>query len=118
MLNDNVFQENIEYYGCQRHILDRLLRIYMDEILCPNAISPNINYEFVSWLISNYNRKIELYIGEIDIPKGGNWYMDDYAELEKLCKAYKVLKNTGKIVEIKWKKLPNMSMPDGTSALI
>ncbi|OAF69448.1 hypothetical protein A3Q56_02768 [Intoshia linei] len=72
----------------------------MYEILCPNAINANINYEFVSWLNSNYD-------GKIDIPKGKNWYRDDYTELEKLCNAYKILKNSGKKVKIKWKKLPN-----------
>ncbi|OAF64876.1 hypothetical protein A3Q56_07416 [Intoshia linei] len=59
MLNDNVFNTKVEYYGCQRHILDKHLRIYMDGI-----------FDIFS-------------IKEIDVPQSTIWCRGDYAELEK-----------------------------------
>ncbi|OAF67015.1 hypothetical protein A3Q56_05252 [Intoshia linei] len=83
----------------------------MDKILCPNAISPNFNYNFVLWLIWNG----KFYIGEINIPKSGNWYSDDYAELKKLCNANKILE---KKLKLNGRNYQICQMPDKISALI
>ena len=44
------FQKNREepqFIGCQHHLIDRVLRIIMDEELGGNNTSPNIEYPFI-----------------------------------------------------------------------
>ena len=44
-----------QFISCQHHVLDRILRLVMDEELGGNTTSPNIEYPFVSELLKNYD---------------------------------------------------------------
>src|SRR5580704_19702805 len=48
--------EEPQFIGCQHHVLDRVLRVVMDEELGGNNTSPNIEYPFIPELVKNYEQ--------------------------------------------------------------
>ena len=45
-----------KFISCQHHVLDRVLRVVMDDELHGSTKSPNIEYFFVQDLMSNYDK--------------------------------------------------------------
>ena len=45
-----------KFFGCQHHILDRILRLVMDESLEADTTSPIIEYPFVPILLRDYDK--------------------------------------------------------------
>ena len=54
--------ESPVFIGCQHHILDRLLRLVLDEIVGGQTLSPNINYPFVLHIIDDYHNLKENFL--------------------------------------------------------
>ncbi|KAI0982134.1 hypothetical protein GJ496_007193 [Pomphorhynchus laevis] len=52
----NETNEVPQFIGCQHHILDRALRIIMDEYFGKYTVSPEISYEFVSLQTKDYDK--------------------------------------------------------------
>ena len=60
--------EEPQFIGCQHHVLDRLLRLVMDDELGGNNTSPNIEYPFIPELVKNYEQlKINFKNGKEEI---------------------------------------------------
>ena len=69
--------EKPQFVGCQHHVLDRMLRLVMDDKLGGNNTSPNIEYPFVSGLVKNYDQlKMSFKNGKEDITETAGWRDD------------------------------------------
>ncbi len=78
------------YVGCQHHILDRVLRLLVDETYDTSTSSPNMNYEFINNLQMNYMILVEQYVGECLPPQPTNMgWRDDMQFLFQLCQGFK-----------------------------
>jgi len=79
-----------QYLGCQRHILDRILRILMDNTLMQSSKKPSINYPFVDQIIENYAVLQANYTQSnlsLDAETNLGW-RDDYKFLCHLCQVF------------------------------
>lgn len=82
-----------QYIGCQHHVLDLVLRHVMDEVLDGKTSSPNISYNFVDELISDYDYlKINYKQNEERIESKNIKWRDDMQYLYELGKAYRYYK--------------------------
>jgi len=101
--------EEPQYIGCQHHILDLILRHVLDYFFPAKSRSPNINYDFIEDILTNYDDLQQNYSGTNVIPKQKNLgWRDDFRFLYELCEAYKYYQTEGKWPVIKWKKLPSL----------
>ncbi|KAI0984987.1 hypothetical protein GJ496_008344 [Pomphorhynchus laevis] len=77
-----------QFIGCQHHILDRVLRIIMDEYFGKYTVSPEISYEFVSLLTKDYDKlKHDFEQGEFKLEAPSGW-RDDMCFLHHLMDVY------------------------------
>ncbi|OAF68960.1 hypothetical protein A3Q56_03293 [Intoshia linei] len=93
----------------------------MDAKLGSMNKSPNIGYEFINELYSNYDKLTKSY-SEMShdfqcVSKNSNWIRDDYFELEHLSSAYKIMQ-TGDWPKVKWLKLRSLSNAQWNSRAI
>ena len=62
------------FVGCQHHILDRILRLVMDESFGSPTISPDIEYPFVKILDRDYEKlKSQFNNGAVIIEENFGW---------------------------------------------
>jgi hypothetical protein len=98
-----------QFIGCQHHILDRILRVVMDEELGGKTKSPNIEYPFVSELVENYEElKAEFENGTEDIGEKSGW-RDDMKFLFHLTRVFRFFEEKGHFPMINFQKIPNIS---------
>ncbi|MEJ2259197.1 MAG: hypothetical protein P8X78_01580 [Nitrosopumilaceae archaeon] len=98
-----------QFIGCQHHILDRILRIVMDEEFGVNTKSPNIEYPFVSYLVKNYNDlKAQFVNGTEEILDKSGW-RDDMKFLYHLSRVFIFFQEKGHFPLINFQKIPNLS---------
>lgn len=99
-----------QYIGCQHHVLDLILRYVMDASLDGKTTSPDIAYEFVSELISNYNTlKHEYQQNEKRLYVGNLKWRDDMQYLYELGQAFKYYMEQNKFPFINFKTIPPIS---------
>jgi hypothetical protein len=98
-----------QFIGCQHHILDRILRLVMDEELGGNTVSPNIDYPFVPNVIKNYEMlKVRLANGTEQILEKSGW-RDDMKFLYHLTRVYRFFEEKKYFPLVKFQKIPNIS---------
>ena len=65
------------FVSCQHHILDKILRMVMDELLGGETASPNIEYPFVVQLMTQYDElKLQFDNGKEEISDKSGWRDD------------------------------------------
>ncbi|KAI0985155.1 hypothetical protein GJ496_006848 [Pomphorhynchus laevis] len=73
----NETNEVPQFIGCQHHILDRALRIIMDEYFGKYTVSPEISYEFVDLLTKDYDKlKHDFKQGGFELEAPSGWRDD------------------------------------------
>jgi hypothetical protein len=98
-----------QFISCQHHVLDRILRVTMDEELRANTKSPNIDYPFVSQLITEYeDLKTHFVNGTEPILDQAGW-RDDMKFLYHLTRVFRFYVEKGHFPLIKFQKIPNIS---------
>jgi len=99
-----------QYIGCQHHILDRILRLMMDEI-CGNAtISPNISYNFVEEIKQKYDVLKRYFVqssAHVTCPPLG--WRDDMQFLLELGHCFRYYLRNGEFPFIHFRPLPPIS---------
>jgi hypothetical protein len=107
-----------QYIGCQHHILDKILRLVMDEKLIGTTSSPNIEYPFIPHLIKNYEAlKSNFRNGTQEIPETCGW-RDDMRFLFHLTRVYRFFRTKGFFPKIQFKSLPQERKPPEIEALV
>lgn len=97
------------FVSCQHHVLDRVLRLVMDQELCSNNRSPNVDYFFVNELKDNYEKLKESFQnGEHVIHAKIEW-RDDMKFLFHLTHAYRFYVENGHVPFVKFQTIPNIS---------
>lgn len=97
--------------GCQRHILDTILRHVLDHLFRPQSRSPNIAYWFVSEVEENYH-ELRRRFDTFERPKLDSEevaWRDDMTFLKHLCSAYVHYTQNGQFPSIHFMALPNRS---------
>jgi hypothetical protein len=91
-----------QFISCQHHVLDRILRVTMDEELRANTKSPNIDYPFVSQLITEYeDLKTHFVNGTEPILDQAGW-RDDMKFLYHLTRVFQFYVEKGHFPLIKF----------------
>ena len=97
------------FVSCQHHVLDRVLRIVMDDELKGSTKSPNIEYFFVPDLMSNYhNLKAAFSNGTTYIKETGGW-RDDMKFLYHLTRVFRHFTERSEMPFVNFKTIPNIS---------
>ena len=99
-----------QYIGCQLHILDRILRIIMDEVFLVSQHSPNIEYDFVKEIAKNYKQLKSDYTfdSETCFIVKDKWN-NDMDHFEELVRAFQYFLKEHRLPRIKFRSLPNLS---------
>ena len=98
-----------KFISCQHHVLDRVLRVVMDDELHGSTKSPNIEYLFVQDLMSNYDKlKAAFNNGKTEIKETGGW-RDEMKFLYHLTRAFRHLTERNEIPFVNFKQIPNIS---------
>ena len=98
-----------QFISCQHHVLDRILRLVMDQLLGENKLSPNIEYSFVKPLIQNYEALISQFVnGTEEITDKGGW-REDMHFLYHLTRILRFYTENGRFPLVKFQKIPNLS---------
>lgn len=98
-----------KFISCQHHVLDRILRVVMDDELHGSTKSPNIEYFFVHDLMSNYDKlKAAFSNGTTEIKEKGGW-RDDMKFLYHLTRVFRHFSERNMIPFVKFKQIPNIS---------
>lgn len=97
-----------KFISCQHHVLDRVLRVVMDDELHGSTKSPNIEYFFVQDLMSNYDQlKAAFSNGKTEIKETGGW-RDDMKFLFHLTRVFRHFTERSEIPFVKFKQIPNI----------
>ena len=98
-----------QFISCQHHVLDRILRLVMDEELGSKTQSPNIEYPFVSQLLKEYEQlKTQFDNGTEVILETSGW-RDDMKFLFHLTQVFRFFEEKGHFPLIRFQKIPNIS---------
>lgn len=99
-----------QFISCQQHVLDRILRLVMDEEIGENHKSPNIEYPFISHLISNYKELKEQFVNGIELITDKSGWRDDMKFLYHLTRVFRFyIENDRTFSCVNFKKIPNIS---------
>lgn len=99
-----------QYVACQLHVLDRILRLIMDEAFLISQTSPNIEYFFVKDIDRDYEnlKRQYKYESETSFIIKNKWNNDmDY--FQELCLAFQHYAKVNLLPKIKFRTLPNLS---------
>jgi len=98
-----------QFISCQHHVLDRILRLVMDEKLGGATTSPNIEYPFVFELLKNYDElKARFANGTEEIIDKSGW-RDDMKFLYHLTRVFRFFEEKGHFPCVKFQQIPNIS---------
>lgn len=101
--------EEPQFIGCQHHVLDRVLRVVMDEELGGNNTSPNIEYPFIPELVKNYEQlRMNFKNGKEVITETAGW-RDDMKFLFHLTRVFRCFEESGVFPKVKFQKIPKLS---------
>jgi hypothetical protein len=107
--------ESPVFIGCQHHILDRILRLVLDEIVGGQTRSPNINYPFVLQIIDDYDSLKENFLNneafdDSDmITEEEQGWRDDMKFLFHLTRVFRHYKRHGKMPKVTFRALPGLT---------
>src|SRR6218665_3172717 len=78
-----------QFTGCQHHILDLILRYFLESFFPTESRSPNINYQFVEDVLAGYENLQKSYSGKEKIQRRENpGWRDDFRFLFELREAH------------------------------
>ena len=98
-----------KFISCQHHVLDRILRLVMDDELHGSTKSPFINYYFVKDLTSKYDHLKKVFSnGKAKIKEIGGW-RDDMTFLYHLTRVFRHFIEKNKIPFMNFQQIPNIS---------
>lgn len=98
-----------QFISCQHHVLDRILRVVMDDVIDCNTKSPNIAYPFVPEVMTRYEElKVQFVNGTDQIVEKSGW-RDDMKFLFHLTRVFRFFEENGKFPFVKFQKIPNIS---------
>lgn len=98
-----------KFISCQHHVLDRILRVVMDDELHGSTKSPNIEYFFVQDLMRDYDKlKTAFSNGKTEIMEKGGW-RDDMKFLYHLTRVFRHFAEKNELPFVKFKQIPNIS---------
>jgi hypothetical protein len=98
-----------QFISCQHHVLDRILRVVMDEELGGKTSSPNIEYPFVPQLLKDYEELKDHFVhGTEEILEKSGW-RDDMKFLYHLTRVFRFFEEKGHFPFINFQKIPNIS---------
>ncbi|GLV43313.1 hypothetical protein CBL_03856 [Carabus blaptoides fortunei] len=97
-----------KFISCQHHVLDRVLRVVMDDELHGPTKSPNIKYFFVQNFMRNYEKlKAAVTNSKAEIKETGCW-RDDMKFLYHLTRVFRHFSERNEI-PLNFKQIPNIS---------
>src|SRR6218665_346310 len=95
--------------GCRHHILDLILRHFLESFFPTESRSPNINYQFVEDVLAGYENLQKSYSGKEKIPRRENpGWRDDFRFRFGHCEAYNFYQKERKWPQLQWHKLPSL----------
>ena len=98
-----------QFISCQHHVLDRILRVVMDDELGGKTSSPNIEYPFVCQLLNEYDElKAEFVNGTEHIVEKSGW-RDDMKFFFHLTRVFRFFSEKGHFPLVHFQKIPNIS---------
>jgi len=99
-----------QFIGCQHHVLDRILKLIMDELLESTTSNPNISYKFMDELLPNYARLVASYKQTTTDHCNTNnpGWRSDMKYLYELCQVFRYFIKEGVFPKINFKKLPSL----------
>ena len=98
-----------KFISCQHHVLDRILRLVIDDELHSSTKSPDIDYFFVKDLTSKYDHLKEAFSNEkAKIKEIGGW-RDDMKFLYHLTRVLRHFIEKDKIPFVNFQQSPNIS---------
>ena len=99
-----------QFIGCEHHILDRILKHVMNQILGITTTSPNISYPFIDRILKNYDELVASYEqNPIVVSFENPGWRDDMKFLFELCQLFKYYMEHGVFPRVKFRKLPSIS---------
>ena len=99
-----------QYVGCQHHVVDLILKHFMNEKFGAKTSFPNISYEFIEELLQNYDDlKRNFQQSNVRIKKTNLKWRDDMQYFYELGQAFRYYKDNGQFPMFDFKTLPNMS---------
>ena len=107
-----------QFINCQHHVLDRMLRLAMDEELGPNSSSSNIQYPFVSQLIKNYEELKAEFVNGTDVILDKSGCRNDMKFLYHLTRVFKFFEEKEHFPKINFQTIPNISIARWNSRAI
>ncbi|QQP40599.1 Uncharacterized protein FKW44_014704, partial [Caligus rogercresseyi] len=98
-----------KFISCQHHVLDRILRIVMDDELHDSTKSPDIEYFFVKDLVRMYDQLKAAFInGKAEIKETGGW-RDDMKFLYHLTRVFRHFTEKDEVPFVNFQQIPNIS---------
>ena len=102
-----------EYFGCQHHVLDRMLKHVIDQFFMEPTVSPNLEYPFVTNILNNYERlKFKFLekctVENMEMEDNPGW-RDDMKYLFHLTRVFRNYKRFNKMVRVNFTALPGLS---------
>jgi len=98
-----------QFISCQHHVLDRILRLVMDQELGACTTYPNIEYFFVRNLINNYETLKSKFVNGTDEITDRSGWRDDMRLLYHMTTVVRFHDEHGRFPLLEFKKLPNIS---------
>ena len=98
-----------KFISCQHSVLDRVLRVVMDDELHGSTKSPNIEYFFVQDLISNYDKLKAAFSNSKTEIKESDGCRDDMKFLYHLTRVFCHHSERNEIPFVKFQHIPNIS---------
>ena len=98
-----------QFVSCQHHVLDRILRIVMDQELAGKTKSPNIEYFFVEELLTSYEEFQGSFQNGTHVIENKTGWRDDMKFLFHLTRAFRFFDENWSFPLIKFHKIPNIS---------
>ena len=107
--------EELQYIGCQHHILDLILRHLLNFNFQTQSRPPSIEYEFVEEILEHYGTLQNEYMGrEVILEYDNQGRRDRFKFLFDLCEAYKCYKTEGKWPTLHGTGYYHFTVPDRT----
>lgn len=98
-----------KFISCQHHVLDRILRVVMDDELHGSTKSPDIEYFFVKDLVRKYDQlKAAFSNGKAEIKETGGW-RDDMKFLYHLTRVFRHFTEKDEVPFVNFQQIPNIS---------
>ena len=98
-----------QFISCQHHVLDRILRLVMDEELGSKTQLLNIEYPFVSQLLKEYEQLKTQFDNRIEVILETSGWRDDMKFLFHLTRVFQFFDEKGHFPLIRFQKSPNIS---------